>query len=77
MNIDTKEGMAAAVAWTNHALGLLKEGGVWVVPRSGTTVLVVSHTPKQALVTSRLPDPVIQRVLRAAGWEVNHQSVKK
>lgn len=71
MNLDTKAGMEAAVAWTNNCMSLLKDGGVWCVPRSGTQVLVLSYAKRRCLVTCTLPDPVIERVLRAAGWTVN------
>lgn len=71
MNLDTKEGMAAAVAWTNNHLRLLKDGGVWFVPRSGTQVLILSHEKRSCMITCTVPDPSIERVLRAAGWTVN------
>ena len=44
-NLDTDEGMANAVQWTTEHFAKLKDGGVWIVPRSGTLVRV-NHTDK-------------------------------
>jgi hypothetical protein len=76
VNLDTKEGMDAAVAWTNNCLSMLKDGGVWIVPRSGTQVLVLSYAKRSCMITCTIPDPTIQRVLLAAGWTVNGQAPK-
>jgi len=72
MNYDltTPAGMAAAVQWTNTTMSQLKVGGVWLVPRSYTTVLVRSHNPKRCKVTHLYPDPSIVEVLKAAGWHL-------
>jgi hypothetical protein len=76
VNLDTKAGMAAAVAWTNNCLSMLKDGGVGIVPRSGTQVRVLSYAKRSCMITCTLPDPTIQRVLLAAGWTVNGQAPK-
>ena len=68
-DLDTKEGMANAIAWTNERLSHLKEGGMWLVPRSGT-IVTVSHKNKTAHVLHLKPDPSIRRVLKAAGWRI-------
>lgn len=72
MNYDlkTKEGWEAATQWVNSILAQLKVGGVWVVPRSYTTVLVRSHNPKRCKVTHLYPDPSIVEVLKAGGWHL-------
>lgn len=72
-NLDTDEGMANAVLWTNNTLALLRDGGIWYVPRSGTVVTVVGHADKTARVRSFVPDPSIERVLRAGGWSIHEQ----
>ena len=69
-NLTTQAGMAAAIQWTNSLLAQLKVGGVWVVPRSYTTVLVRSHNPKRCKVTHLYPDDTIVEVLKAAGWHL-------
>ena len=69
-NLDTDEGMANAVQWTTEHFAKLKDGGVWIVPRSGTLVRV-NHTDKTAtLHTGAMPDPSIKRVIKAMGWTV-------
>jgi hypothetical protein len=71
-DLDTEEGMANAVAWTNRTLGCLNEGGIWMAPRSGMSVCVLSHADKRVRVLQgHLPDPSIIRVLKAAGWTIN------
>ena len=70
MNIETKEGMAEAVAWQRQHLSLIKEGGVWIVPRSGATY-TISHKAKMAVMTPGFaPEPDIKRVFNAMGWRV-------
>lgn len=68
-NLDTKAGMANAVQWTNNTLNLLKDGGVWMVPRSGTQVIMLDHkTRKCRVVEGFASDLSIKKVLRAGGW---------
>jgi hypothetical protein len=70
-DLDTTDGMANAIAWTENCLSLIRTGGTWFVPRSGTVVTVLNHSTKLCKVLSTLPDPSIERVLRAAGWRIN------
>ena len=69
MEINTAEGMAQAVAWQTAHCALIKEGGTWAVPRSGT-VIIISHKNKQATFYGLLPEPDIGRVFEAMGWVV-------
>lgn len=68
-NINTAEGMANAVEWQRRQFALLRDQGRWIVPRSGS-VIVVDQVNKQAiLVTAMLPeDGSIKRVVEAMGW---------
>lgn len=71
-DLDTKEGMANAIAWTNGMLSQLKDRGVWIVPRSGTVV----HFNQQELtatVAGFLPDSALARVLTAMGYTVEEK----
>jgi hypothetical protein len=68
-DLDTEEGMANAVAWTNRTLETLNDDGIWIVPRSGMLIRVLSHSDKVLRVLEgETPDPSIPRVLNAAGW---------
>jgi hypothetical protein len=70
-DLDTEEGMALAIAWTNRTLEILHEGGSWMVPRSGMLVRVLSHRDKLVqVIDGPVPDPSIPRVLKAAGWTI-------
>jgi len=72
-NLDTKAGMANAVKWTTEHFAKLKDGGMWMVPRSGTLVQV-NHTTKTAtLHAGVMPDPSIRRVIKAMGWTVTEK----
>lgn len=71
MDLDTEEGMADAIAWTNNTMSNIREGGVWGIPRSGMYVQVLTHTPKVCkLVPGFAPDPSVVRVLQACGWTI-------
>ena len=68
-DLDTEEGMANAIAWTNRTLETLNDDGIWIVPRSGMLIRVLSHSDKVLRVLEgETPDPSIPRVLKAAGW---------
>ena len=76
MNISTKRGMAAAVAWQRHHISGIKEGGTWVIPRSGTIIQVSHENKTLTMVANLLPElPDIQRVTEAMGWKFVDQTV--
>ena len=68
-DLDTPEGMANAVSWTNSHLNMIREGGVWMVPRA-TSWYTVSHKDKTLTRRGMKPDTAINRVAKAAGWRV-------
>lgn len=68
-DLDTEEGMNNAIEWTTNAMALLKFGGCWIVPRSGTVVTRVDE--QHVHVREFIPDPSIKRVLVAAGYVVS------
>lgn len=65
LDLDTKEGMEGAVAFTRSLLGFIKDGGTWVVPRSGTLIRI-DHTNKIA--TRLCGSEAFPRVFKAMGW---------
>lgn len=73
-DLDTPEGMENAKAWMANMLARMSHNGVWVVPRSGTTVSF-NQQDKTAKVASFLPDPSIARVLREMGFSVTETVV--
>ena len=70
-DLDTKDGMKNAVAWTDNMLDMIKDGGTWIVPRSGS-MYKVDHKTKTVTAMSLLgpPEDCIDRVLKAGGWKV-------
>lgn len=68
-DLDTEQGLANAITWTNNHMAQLKEGGSWLIPRSGAIVTVISHSPKTAILTEGwFPEYAVERVLKAGGW---------
>lgn len=70
MDISTPEGLIEAVRWQTNHVSRIREGGVWLVPRSGT-VITIYHSKKHAKFFGMLPEPDIQKVFRAMGWTVD------
>ena len=68
MNIATKEGMAAAVAWQTLMVSLIAEGGVWMVPRSLTMVKIYASKKTAVFVGGTDMEPDIVKVFKAMGW---------
>ena len=69
-DLDTKTGRDNAIAWTQQMFSCVKDGGVWMVPRSGTMVRI-NHQEKIATITVGFaPDPSLKRVIEAMGWAV-------
>jgi len=73
MDITRPQGMAEAKAWTQKLIDNVKDGGVWMVPRSGT-IIKFDKVNKKALVTHQLmPDISIEMILEALGWEITYK----
>lgn len=73
MNLNTKEGMDAAVVWQQNLIDTIGDGGVWAVPRSGTLVTFYK-CHNVAVVEGLLPEPSIERVLIHMGWTIRRPS---
>lgn len=56
--------------WVNKLLLTLRPGGTWVVPRSVSTVKVLSEVPPIVWVHCIFPDPTLLRTLTSAGWTI-------
>lgn len=69
-NLDTEEGMANAIAWTQRHFKMAKDFGLWLVPRSGTLVRFDSKEKIAIITSGDSPDPSIARVIKAMGWTV-------
>jgi hypothetical protein len=69
-DINTPEGMAASVRWTEQYISHLKDGRSWIIPRSGT-VVTVFHTEKRVSIASLVGDPAVTQVFTEMGWKVD------
>ena len=70
MNIATSEGMRQAIAWQTGQVNLIKEGGAWIVPRSGTVIKIYGSKKIAVFVTGIYLEPDIVKVFKAMGWVV-------
>lgn len=66
-------GTDGKLRWTARLLSSLRPGGVWVIPRSISTVLVLSKDPPIVQVHSIFPDPGLASVLEQAGWIIQRR----
>ena len=70
-DIDTQDGMANSVRWTEAMFSQIKDGGTWMIPRSGTVVRV-NHKDKTVSITAGIqPEASLRRVIKAMGWTIN------
>jgi hypothetical protein len=70
INIATERGFQDALKWTRHQLGMLNDGGVWVIPRTFSAVRVVSHSRLEAEMIGMKREPGIVAMMRTLGWQV-------
>lgn len=70
MNISTPEGMRNAIEWQRKLFSIIREGGRWVVPRSGSVFEIIHSRQTVRLCVAWLPDPDIIKVIKAMGWKV-------
>jgi hypothetical protein len=69
-DLNTKEGMVNAMLWTKQLVNNIRDGGKWLIPRSGT---VVTFDKKKQIATVDAPfgtDTSVTRVLKAMGWKI-------
>lgn len=62
-------GSEAARQWMRGMLGMIKEGGLWTIPRSNT-VYEILHEKKIIKRMSGRGDADTERVAKAIGWSV-------
>ena len=68
-------GSGLTVRWVARHMDSMPVGGVWVLARSVSTVLVLSKDPPITSVRTVFPDPSLIESLRHAGWTVQHTQV--
>ena len=64
-DLDTPEGMENAKAWLKNTIAMLKDGGMWAIPRSSA---IYSFNKKVKIATRINSDTSTDRVLREMGW---------
>lgn len=69
-DINTDEGMANSVAWTERMFGMMHDGAVWGIPRSGTTVRVYPSKKEVVITDGVLPEESLTQVIKAMGWTI-------
>lgn len=69
-DLNTKQGMENAVAWTRRMFEMINDGGKWVVPRSGTIVTIYRAEKAVSIEQGFMPDDCIEQVIKAMGWKI-------
>jgi hypothetical protein len=69
-DLNTVGGMNRAVEWTRALFERLNDGGVWLVPRSGTVVRVFKSERRVIITNGPVPDAAIADVIKSMGWTV-------
>lgn len=69
MSISTELAFRLASDWTASQLRRVRDGGVWVIPRTDTVIRVVSHKALQAQVLHGNREPLVIMFMQARGWQ--------
>jgi len=70
-DIETKEGMANSVAWTERLFTLMAgDGAIWGIPRSETLVRVYPSKKEVVIIEGPIPEESLTRVIKAMGWTI-------
>ena len=72
-DLNTVGGMNRAVEWTRNLFEGLKDGGMWIVPRSGTVVQVFKSERRVVIANGPMPDAAIADVIKSMGWAVTEK----
>jgi hypothetical protein len=72
-DLNTVGGMNRAVEWTRNLFESLNDGGVWIVPRSGTMVQVFKSERRVIITNGPFPDAAIADVIKNMGWTVTEK----
>lgn len=68
-DVDTPEGLASAVEQMERHVATLSDNHRWIVPRTGSIVVIV-HSKKQAIrVLGLMPETGTKKVFAAMGWK--------
>lgn len=69
-NIDTKDGMYRAKEWMLRHVELFRDQGRWIIPQSGSVVVIDKANKQAILVLSLMPEmeDATKRVFEAIGW---------
>lgn len=68
-DVDTPEGLAAAIEWQKQMIEHCSDQARWIVPRS-SSIIVIDKTNKRAIrVLGAKPETSIQKVFEAMGWQ--------
>lgn len=72
MNFDTTtpEGMHNAVHWTQGLFATMREGAVWVIPRSNTKVCIHHATKSVTITNGNRNEDVLRKVIQEMGWTI-------
>ena len=70
MDLSTEKGFQDAIKWTRAQLGMLEDGGVWVIPQSMSAVRIVSHRDLIAETIGLRRMATVGVLMRVLGWKL-------
>jgi hypothetical protein len=69
-DIETTDGMANSMAWTETMFSMMRDGALWVVPRSMMRLKIYPSKKEVEVIRGHTRDDSIERVIKAMGWTV-------
>lgn len=67
-NIDDPAGLANACEWMRRHLAMLADNARWIIPRSGSIVVIDKTNKRMIRVFGLLPETSTKVVIEAIGW---------
>ena len=67
-DVDTAEGLASAVEWMERHVATVSDNHHWIIPRTGSMVVIVRSTKQAIRVLGVAPETGTRKVFAAMGW---------
>jgi hypothetical protein len=75
MNLATEQGFNNASKWVRNQLAMIGDGGVWLIPRTGCMIRIVSSARLEAETICGEMEPITIGMMRAQGWQCKEVGV--
>lgn len=73
-DIHTEDGRENSRQWTRCMMSCIKDGGAWLIPRSGT-IVHISHSKKSVTIRRGFhAEPEVADIIAELGYSVSYDS---